>query len=235
MKRALFIGFCVFSALSTFANAQTLHDSSDWWSLNTGNFSPPAVTVANHELESGNFDVAGVVLCKSGFDAIMARVGKTRVIHRGDGDTGRVQLCYASATTSGSVHLVFEFGEDGSLFYLFSGGADWKGSKYCAQSKHVSENTSAASGLRLGLSPSDVRKILGPPDAMQADEFVYSRQFEKKRTPKEFDTMRQEYPQALSDEEAHRKFDFCAVEQYILARFSESKLVYLAVSVSGAE
>jgi hypothetical protein len=38
----------------------------------------------------------------------------------------------------------------------------------------------------------------------------------------------------LSDEEAHKKFDFYSVEQYILVRFKDSKLVYLAVSVSGS-
>lgn len=37
----------------------------------------------------------------------------------------------------------------------------------------------------------------------------------------------------LSDEDSHRKFDYRPVEQYIVARFKDSKLAYLAVSVSG--
>jgi hypothetical protein len=66
------------------------------------------------------------------------------------------------------------------------------------------------------------------------DGFVYSRQFDKKATPSEFETFRKDYPMQLSDAEAHKKFDFYPVEQYVLIRFAEGKLVYLAVSVSGS-
>jgi hypothetical protein len=65
---------------------------------------------------------------------------------------------------------------------------------------------------------------------------VYSREFDRKTTAPEFETMtmRREYRLNLSDEEAHRQFDSYPVAQYVLARFADSKLVYLSASVSGS-
>jgi hypothetical protein len=232
MKRLVILS-CTLALLAALANAQRLNDSSDWWSISREDPRTPNVKPSNHELQASNFSLAGVTLGQGGVEAITARLGRAPEIERGDASTGRSQLCYASGTNS-AVHVVFEFGEDESIFYLFSGGASWKGSKYCVQSKRVSDSLSTASGLRLGLARPEVEAILGHPDATTVDEFVYSRQFDKKSTPSEFETFRKEYPMQLSDEEAHRKFDFYSVEQYILARFTDSKLVYLAVSVSGS-
>jgi hypothetical protein len=132
------------------------------------------------------------------------------------------------------LHVVFEFGEDESVVYLFSDSGSWNGSKYCAQSKHISDSLSTPSGLRLGLNGYEVQAILGQPDTTTSDEFVYSREFEKNSTPKEFETFRKDYPLQLNDEEAHRMFDSYPVDQYIFARFADSKLVYLAISMSGS-
>jgi len=232
MKRLVVVS-CTLALLSVLAFAQRLNDSSDWWSINREDPRPGNVKPSNHELQSSSFSLAGVTLGKGGVEAITARLGQAPEIERGDASTGRSQLCYTSAANS-AVHVVFEFGEDESVFYLFSGGTPWRGSKYCVQSKRVSKSLSTASGLRLGLTRSEVEAVLGHPDATTANEFVYSRQFDRKTTPTEFETMRREYPATLSDEEAHRKFDSYSVEQYVLARFADFKLVYLAVSVSGS-
>jgi len=65
---------------------------------------------------------------------------------------------------------------------------------------------------------------------------VYSREFDRKTTATEFETMtmRREYRLNLSDEEAHRQVDSYPVAQYVLARLADSKLVYLSASVSGS-
>jgi len=224
---------CTLALLSAPAHPQRLNDSSDWWSISREDSRTPNVKPSNHELQPSNFSLAGITLGQGGVEAITARLGQAPEIERGDASTGRSQLCFASAANS-TVHVVFEFGEDESIFYLFSGGAPWKGSKYCIQSKRVSDSLSTRSGLRLGLTRPEVEAILGHPDATTVDDFVYSRQFDKKSTPSEFAIFRKEFPMQLSDEEAHKKFDFYSVEQYILVRFKDSKLVYLAVSVSGS-
>ncbi len=167
-----------------------------------------------------------------GIEAFTAKFGRATEVERGDASTGRSQWCYVSSVNP-SVHAIFEFGEDESLFYLFSGGADWEGSKYCVKSKSISFESSTTSGLRLGLTRAEVEAILGRPDAATANELVYSREFQKRSSPQQFATLRKDYPQPLSDEEAHRQFDFYPVEQYILVRFEDSKLVYLSVANSG--
>jgi hypothetical protein len=233
--KPIFMLWCSVALLSTVAHSQSvrLEDSSDWWSVNREDPRIPTVKPSNHELPPSSFNIAGVPLGKGGFEAITARLGSAPVVERGDASTGRSQVCYAPATAS-AVRLIFEFGEDESLFYLFSGGASWKGSKYCVKSKQVSLRSSTKSGLRLGLTPAEVESILGRPNTATPTEFVCSREFEKKSSPQEFETQRKQYPTPLSDEEAHKKFDFYPVEQYILARFKASKLVYLAVSTSGS-
>ena len=229
----LVVVYCILVLSVAPAYAQRLDDSSDWWSINREDPRTPNATPSNHELQSNNFSLAGVNLGQGGVEAITARLGQAPEIKRGDASTGRSQLCYNSAANS-AVHVVFEFGEDESVFYLFSGGAPWEGGKYCVQSKRVSKRLSTASGLRLGLTRSEVEAVLGHPDATTADEFVYSREFEQKSTPQQFEVFRRDYPQKLSDEEAHEKFDSYDVQQYVLARFSDSKLIYLAVAVSGS-
>jgi hypothetical protein len=232
MKHLVIVS-CVLALASALSYGQRLNDSSDWWSINREDPRTPNVKPSSHELQSSNFSLAGITLGQGGVEAITARLGHAPQIERGDASTGRFQFCYASAANS-VVRVVYEFGEDESVFYLFLSGTPWSGSKYCVLSKRVSKNLSTPSGLRLGLTRSEVEAVLGHPDATTASEFVYSREFKKKTTPTEFETMRREYPATLNDEEAHRKFDSYSVEQYVLARFADSKLVYLAVSVSGS-
>ena len=174
---------CTLALLSAPAHPQRLNDSSDWWSISREDSRTPNVKPSNHELQPSNFSLAGITLGQGGVEAITARLGQAPEIERGDASTGRSQLCFASAANS-TVHVVFEFGEDESIFYLFSGGAPWKGSKYCIQSKRVSDSLSTRSGLRLGLTRPEVEAILGHPDATTVDDFVYSRQFDKKSTPR---------------------------------------------------
>src|SRR5205814_2542400 len=123
-----------------------------------------------------------------------------------------------------------EFGEDESLVYMFSGGKPWNGDKFCRASRKFSGATSTASNLKLGMSRSELESVLGQPDRTTSSSLVYSREFQKKSTPKEFEVLRRDYPEQLSTEEAHRKFDYYPVEQYVLAKFADSKLVYLAIA-----
>lgn len=64
------------------------------------------------------------------------------------------------------------------------------------------------------------------------NRLVYSRETERKTTVGEFEHLRRDYPEQLSDKEAHEKFDFYTVETYIEARFGSTGLNYLAVSTS---
>ena len=232
MKLHLPIAVCLALALCMSAGGQLVKvkDSSDWWSITGGNFHSPELKSQSKEINPGNFEILGTHFRTNGFKGVTAKLGKASIVQRGDGDTGRQQVCYVAPKQNPTIHLVFEFGETDSIFYLFTGGADWKGSNYCVASTRVLADLSTASGLRLGLTPQQVEAILGRPDTTVGDTEFYLREFHRRSTPAQFEEQRKEYPDQLSDAVAHEKFDFCPVEQYIVTKFANSRLTYLAVS-----
>ena len=54
------------------------------------------------------------------FAEIRFKLGAATEVERGDAASGRNQICYT--TSSGSVHLIFEFGEADSVLCLFDDG-----------------------------------------------------------------------------------------------------------------
>ena len=225
----------VFLCLCALASARTLKlkDHSDWWSILNESSRGPDIKPSSLDIDAKTFEIANLDLAKLGFDDITMELGKTVRIKRGDASTSREQACYRSANGGTPTYLIFEFGEDESNFYLFTDGVDWKGRSSCAKSKQLSSAISTASGLRLGLTPDQFKAILGKPDVTVQNKLVYSRVVKMKSTPEQFARQRKEYPDLLSDRLAHEKFDFYTVSVYIEARFTDSKLSYLAVSKSG--
>ena len=150
-------------------------DSSDWWSYTRQEGLPyqeprHPIHFQNREPAESNFQIAGVPLDapRHDFSVIRSKFGEGNEVERGDAASGRNQICYVS--TSGSVHLIFEFGEVNSVLYLFEGGATWNGRELCTRSKSVSANSSTASGLRLGIGPEEVKAILGAPKYCYSEE-----------------------------------------------------------------
>lgn len=207
-----------------------LHDHSDWWSILNENFAPPHLKAQGTAIEEGNFQIAGVTLGGGQFESVSARFGKAQAVQRGDGSTGREQVCLEFEDGTKKVYLIFEFGEVEASFYLFSGGPRWKGSGFCRRSTQPSAGVKTASGLSLGLSRNQVEAILGKPDFELKNRLIYSREIKERTSTQEFQKLRSEYPQTLSEEVAHQKFDFQSVIIYVEARFSATGLSYLAVS-----
>lgn len=208
-----------------------LRDRTDWWSISNENFHRTGKP-GSGELDERNFEIDGISLGRDQFEAAAARLGRATIVERGDASTGRQQICYAVRKSGRESYLVLEFGEDESAFYLFADGSGWDGRHFCANSRRISSPPSTASGLRLGLTPSQVKSILGEADSTNAGRLVYWREIKKRTTPEEFARMRRDYPEKLSDTVAHQKFDLYSVDVYIEARFGTSGLSYLAVSKS---
>jgi len=215
------------------ASGQTIEmqDHSDWWSLN--NEKEPGLTVklTEKKFDTDNFKILGLSLDTVEFDQVAAKLGKARKIHRGDASNSRDQACYVSVGDSEKVHLIFESGEgSSSTFYLLRGGADWNGSNLCVKSDAVTGDLTTGTGLRLGLSRTQVEDILGKPDSASGDRVAYSREFRRRATKEEFERSRREYPMQLSDKRAHEEFDFIPVTIQIEARFKNLEMNYLYVS-----
>jgi hypothetical protein len=210
-----------------------MKDSSDWWSIYNEKYHAPEMKARNDDVDAKTFEIAGIRLGTDGFKEFAVKLGKATIVQRGDASTGREQVCYTSSAMAQKTYLIFEFGEDDSIFYLFTAGADWRGRGLCVRSKQVSADLRTGSGLKLGLSREQLKAILGEPDANAGDKLLYSRTIKKKSTSERFELQRKQYPEKLSDAEAHKKFDFYTVTAYVEARFTNKNLSYLAVSRSG--
>lgn len=207
-------------------------DNTDWWSIIAKPDSEEIVSRQEREPSSANFQILGIDLNSEGlFANATAKLGKAVVVNRGDGSTGRSQICYQSVSDTDNVHLVFERGEVLDSFYLFVDGPGWKSSDKCARSSFIARDLSIASGIKLGQTPSRLTAILGKPNAVEGNTYTWAFEVQKKNSPKDLERVRKQHPE-LSDEDFHRNYDFYDLSAYIEARFSEAKLIYLALSKS---
>jgi hypothetical protein len=163
------------------------------------------------------------------FSQIRSKLGDGTEVKRGDAASYRDQMCYVSP--SGSVHLIFEFGEVESVFYLFEGGPKWNGSELCTRSATVSPEISTASGLRLGMTPEQVKSVLGKPNVATPEKFVYSFEYRKETTAETLAELRKAYPR-MTDVEFAQTFKYADGSVYIEARFASGNLKYLAIDKS---
>jgi hypothetical protein len=211
-----------------------LKDRSDWWSINNESFRPPNAKGRSGNLAVGTFQIARVALGSDQFDKLAEQMGKAPIAKRGDASTGRQQVCYVATEGQRRVYLIFEFGAaEQSTFYLFSDGEDWTGQKLCVRTNKVSLNLVTPSGLKLGLTRPGVEAVLGKPDAVLSDRYVYFREVQERTTNTEFQQLRNDYPDRLTDQAAHDKFDFLPVQVHVETRFGKSGVSYLAVSKWG--
>jgi hypothetical protein len=149
-------------------------DDSDSWSL-TRDLTEPNIEPEKRVPSVSNFSILDIRLADNDDSAhIIAKLGKTTFVIRGDAATGRIQACYVSPGNSSTVHLIFEQGELDYAFYLFSGGPNWHGSDLCRKSPLISSHLKTGSGLELGQTLSQVEAILGKPTAVWNDRWIYS-------------------------------------------------------------
>jgi hypothetical protein len=210
-------------------------DSSDWWSYTRQEELPvhqhgQPIKFQSRKPAETNFQVAGITLGEPwNFSAVRSKFGNATEVERGDAASGRSQICYVSST--GNVHLVFELGEVESVVYLFEGGPEWNGSELCAASKAVSEETSTASGLRLGMESEQVKRILGNASIVTPRKLVYYLGYKKKTPPQTLAQFREDHPK-MNDAEFLENYEYADGEAYIEARFASGRLSYLAISRS---
>ena len=217
----------VLSAQNTHKDT-SIDDNSDWWSIIRENANEETIKPETKDVGESNFKILGITVGEDELSAIQTKLGKAAVITRGDAGSGRSQICYQSE--DGKTHLIFENGEVQYAFYLLTGGEKWTGINLCAKSKIVSSGVSTLSGIHLGQSPGEIEIILGKPTkSLPTGDRIYFRQIRKRNTPAELKKLRQSHAD-ISDQEFHQNYDFYDLTAYIVARFSNSKLIYLGVS-----
>jgi hypothetical protein len=83
--------------------------------------------------------------------------------------------------------------------------------------------------LGLGISPSDVEKILGKADVANATRLVYQREVDRRTPDDKLADLRKEHAD-MAEKDFHDNYDSYQLELYIETRFTDGKLTYLAVS-----
>lgn len=180
--------------------------------------------------DRNNFRILGQSLDTLDFQVVAAKLGKAKIVDRGDASYSRSQVCYVSADNSEKVYLIFEGGEGGSsTFYLFRGVTDWKGSRFCVGPPLVSAELSTATGLKLGLTRNQVEGILGKADFAEANRIGYLRGFKRRTTKQEFEELRGP-DSKLSDKRAHELYDWIDDSLGAEFRFTEEVVSYFYVS-----
>lgn len=236
------VSVALFAVVSASAHAQNypsgyIKGNSDWWSILNESFRTPVRSPENRSFASSNLEIAGQSfhegdffdLGNNPFGRITASLGKTRITERGDASTGRAQICYTSKSRPGTTYLIFETGETDLTFYLFSQGASWKGSDRCARSPFVSRSLTTGSGLRLGMTASQVEAILGKPTASIQGRLIYWGTTHRKTSQSVLNRLRKQNPK-MSSAEFQKDFSQYDLTIYIEARFSAGKMTYLVVS-----
>jgi hypothetical protein len=211
----------------------SLQDNSDWWSVGSQNFNTPHFKPSGTDLAAENFAIAGLALDLDDRDPLQAasrKFGSAITVARDQTGSGREQICYVSSQDP-STHLIFEAGELDLVFYLFASGQHWNGEDLCTKSNGVTEALRTDSGLGLGITPADLQRILGKPDFSDGARFIYERQIKKTFSTAELAKFRKGHPEIPESEfkefeETHRSY---ALEIYIEARFTNSRLNYLMV------
>jgi hypothetical protein len=208
----------------------SIDDDSDWWSIIRENANEETLKADEKDVQESTFRILGITVGRDELDAIQAKLGKAVVVTRGDASTGRSQICYRSEDSR--TRLTFESGEVQYAFYLFIKGPNWTGSDLCSKSKFVTSGASTLSGLHLGQSPAQVKALLGKPTkSLPNGDLIYFRQIRKRWGPVDLKKIRKYHPD-LSDQKFHQNYDFYDMTAYIVAKFSDSKLIYLGVSKS---
>ena len=211
------------------SNTVRLADQSDWWSVLNENFYWPIEKPAGNQLSADNFEIAGMKLDRDpSFLSVKSKFGRTVTASRGTTSSARQQVCYVSQQNP-PVRLIFEEGDLSLSFYLVAEGQGWNGQALCAESASVSANLKTKSGLGLGISTTDVVKILGNADISSPDRLVYEREIEQQTPNDKLTELRKEHSE-MSEKDFHDNYDSYELELYIEARFTNGKLSYLAVS-----
>jgi hypothetical protein len=232
--RSAFIAWALIGCAAGQNNSVRM-DSSDWWSYTRQEELPveqpsQQIKFQSRKPEGANFQIAGIELGeKWDFSAVRSKFGEATEVQRGDAASGRDQICYRSS--AGNLHLIFELGEVNAVLYLFEGGPKWSGSELCETSDLVSEQTSTASGLRLGMQPEQVTEILGNPNVATPQRLVYYFGYRGKTSPEALAELRKAHPE-MNDGEFRSNYEYFDGEAYIEVRFRSGKLNYVAISKS---
>jgi len=228
-KALIFVVLLGFARIWAQQNSEVSpRDSTDWWSILSPTEELDSTTLQHRELAGRNFQILGIDVRHFDFADVEKKLGSSAHIGRGDASTSREQLCYVSPVKDHPKYLIFEQGEVASSVYLFSVDRPWNGRDLCSRSRQITQGVKTGSGLELGLSMSQVIRILGAPSRRVGEDLEYWMSVTKPTSLKDLARIRSQHPE-LSDEEIRREYGHYDFNVFIKAKFNASGMVYLAI------
>ena len=158
-----------------------------------------------------------------GFEYKIAGKGKT------SGKERKNAICYVSVDHDDATRLLFVSGRRGlkqgrilSHIRIAAGDVKQDYLRWCMLSRAVSKDVATASGLKLGLTPAEVKSILGDPTDESIGFLGYEFHLQRKLTEAEIKEIELERPSV-------RKYPYHDTSSSIEARFSDGILKRLDI------
>ncbi|MBL4607827.1 MAG: hypothetical protein JKY01_08375 [Pseudomonadales bacterium] len=121
------------------------------------------------KLNADDLSIGSISIGTSTFDEVAAKFGKTEII-KSDQEQSWVRICYRSVNKGDDTIVLFESGPMGGWTRLTSISIThsklWKDSALCQSSRLVTKEISTVSGLKIGISTSELVRRLGNPSVI---------------------------------------------------------------------
>ncbi len=180
------------------------------------------------KIDDSHFTIMGFAIEKNKLEDIQAKMGMSHVFSRTE--QGPDYICYISK--SDKTVLILGFSLDYlSEFMLLSAEAEFKDCAQCSETALISKDLHTESGIQLGMSKRQLKKLLGKPILESKKKLLYRNDWKVKMTDAEIDRITK-----LSSPEganAIRKNPYWYVTVSIDADFSDSKLVAIKIAKGG--
>ena len=189
-----------------------------------------AVTkVRQSDIDRVHVTILGITVGVDGMARVEKRLGRTKSFNfnRGTRKSPVDALCYVSADSEDATRLLFVTGPEGreskvAQARITAGDVEVKYGLRCLTSKAVGKGLATASGLRLGMSPAEVKSVLGSPTDESNGFLGYEFHLQRKLTEKEIRKIEPDRP-------AVRKYPYQDTSSSVEARFADGILKRLDI------
>lgn len=142
----------------------------------------PGQISSGASIPDADLRIAGVTLGKDTFEDVQLKLGASKIFRASSAESAASVICYVSARHDDHTKLMFESGSAGGWstvtgFQITSKGkfkvdVEWLNPDNCAKSSLISAQIHTPGGLRLGITRSQLRHILGKPSKVEKDEYI---------------------------------------------------------------
>jgi hypothetical protein len=189
-----------------------------------------AVTkVRQSDIDRVHVTILGITVGVDGMASVEKRLGRTKLFNfnRGTRKSPVDALCYVSADSDDSTRLLFVAGPEGrelkvAQARITAGDVEVKYGLRCLTSKAVGKGLATVSGLKLGITPAEVKLILGDPTDEAPGFLGYEFHLQRKLTETEISEIEIGRP-------AVRKYPYHDISASVEARFADGILKRLDI------